>query len=220
MLTYPDPPTLEDVESLLTGVGMTVPTGFDAEAWVQAALDEFCDRTGYPALWPAASADYRYDPPGPERNGDRRGGGRRLFFDRGFVSVSGVHAGVVGVGAGSALVAETDYWLMPFNAAVDGKPYTSIEFARDQWGVPKSIKVTGISGYATMIKADAWNAIRQLALALYAEGLREGRGGKAVEWTDGDGVHERKSIELIQQWGATWRTQAEKTMARYERKTY
>lgn len=205
--TYDAYPTATEVLALLTGVGIS--TTLDATAlapFIQGAIDAWEEDTGYLPFLEGESADFYYDPPGPNRRGESRGGGRQLCLDRGFTRIDQIHVGITTTDlTGQLLTLDSDYRFIPYNALAQLRPITRIEFTYPQWGAPRSIKVTGNPGYSAALKAEVWQAIREDAAGRVCEGLREGRGGRAVEWTDGEGVHERKSIELLEQWGSTWR---------------
>jgi hypothetical protein len=150
--------------------------------------------------------------------GENRGGGRILQVRGGYVSITSIRTGITPSDAtGTLLVLNTDFRLLPYDAALNNRPYTSIELTYPLWGAPRSVKITGKRGYSVEMNAEVWNAIRMLAASMYLEALKEGKGGKLVEWTDGDGVHERRSIELIQKWGSTWSTRAKDILKRYTR---
>jgi hypothetical protein len=67
------------------------------------------------------------------------------------------------------LTQNTDYWLLPYNAAADLEPWTALELRRGFPAPPhpdalhRAIRVTGTWGWAASIPEDAWEAIRDLA---------------------------------------------------------
>lgn len=213
-------PVAADVEALLTKSGITVPTGFDTASYALAAIDELEQTTRWRPFLAGASSDFSFDPPGPNLVGEMRGGGRRLLLDRGFTSITAVHTGVTPSSpTGNLLVLGTDYRLRPYNAAHDSEPYTEIEFTAYQYGPPSSVKVTGTPGFTATLRAEVWAAVRDLAASRCANALREAAFGDNVDEEEMD-IHERKSIELLQKWGDTWRGNAIRTIMRYVRADY
>lgn len=217
--TYAEYPTAQEVLDLFTAAGLTLPSGMDETAvdpFLYAAISEWEDLTRYHPFLEGASASFYYDPPGPNRKGENRGGGRTLLLDRGFTAITSIYTDVEADGTGGTLlVVGDDYRIEPYNAGANAEPYTRITFTAVQWGSPMSVKVTGTPGYTADLSAEVWNAIRMLAASNVCQALKEGRAGKAIEWSDGDGTSERKSIELLGQWGATWGKSARLTAKRH-----
>lgn len=212
---YTGYPNEEDVTALLEGSGFTVPSGLDVLPYVYAAIDEFESETGYRPFLAGASATYLFDPPGPNFRTNERGGGRRLLLNQAFATISAVRVGVTSDSAGTLLTENTDYYLRPANHAANKIPITEITFVAAQWGPPGSITVVGTPGYFTTIRAEVWNAIRDLAGARYAQALKEGTAyGNPVEIKEGD-VSERYSLELLTKLGDTWRARASRTIIKH-----
>lgn len=212
-------PSQAAVEALVTGAGLTLPTDTTyAPAYIQAAIDEWESVTvGGRNFLAAASASFRYDPPGPNWIGENRGGGRRLLLDRPFTTISAVAVGVSDADlVGQVQTSDLDYRPWPYNASADHQPITCVEFTYAVWGAPKSVMVTGTPGYTAVLKAEVWNAIRMLAASNYVLALREGAMGAPVEQREAD-VMERKDEDLIALWGMAWSKQARDVMRRYVR---
>ena len=213
-------PTGAEVKTFVSGTGVTVPTAFTFDEHAFAAIKEWERLTRYrPFLAATAAATYKYDPPGPNRTTEYRGGARKLFLDRGFVSISEVRSAVtVADPAGTLLVVDEDYRLWPPNANVDLEPFTVIDFIGARTGVPHSVTVKGIAGYSILLTADVYQAVLELAAGNAMAALQVGIAGDTIDWTEGD-VRERSSVELIQKWGEHWRKSAHATAASYRRAT-
>lgn len=213
--SYAAYPVKDDVEALVSGAGITIPATFNVEYQLYGAIEELEQTTGYRPFLAGASDTYRFDPPGPNDRGMRRGGSRLLLLDQAFVTVTEVRTGVTPDDAGTVLVENEDYYLRPENYDKHLEPITQILFASIQYGLPRSIKVTGTPGYAEEIRADVWNAVRDLAAGRVAHALRQGiAAGQPIDWTSGD-VSERRSIELLQKLGDAWYSGARRVIARY-----
>jgi hypothetical protein len=221
-MTYPNYPGMADVESMLSGIGITVPSGFDVQAFIDSAIAEWCTLTTRdPFLCaevqdPPVYVSYTFDPPGPNYRGESRGGGRVLFLRPSFVTVQTVRAGVDIDNVGTLLAEGRDYRLKPYNAAIAGKPYTSIEFTTVQWGGPASIEVSGEPGYCRELKADAWNAIRSLAASYYAFAIVEASTQNPVSWKRGE-TGESFDAGRLDMFGQKWRASGIDAAVRYTR---
>ncbi|MCH8979450.1 MAG: hypothetical protein IH945_09465 [Armatimonadetes bacterium] len=212
-------PTGAEVKTFVTGAGVTVPSAFSFDEHAFAVIEEWQRLTRYRPFLAGDEAVYKYDPPGPNRTVEQRGGARRLFLDRGFVSVSEVRSAVTKADAvGTLLVEDDDYRLWPVNAAVDLEPYTIIDFIGVRTGVPNSISVKGVPGYALLLTADVYQAELELAAGNAMAALQTGLAGDTIDWTEGD-VRERSSVELIQKWGGHWRKSGRATAISYRRAT-
>ena len=218
--TYAAYPTATEVKTFVVGAGVVVPAAFSFDPHSFAASKEWERLTRYrPFLAAAADATYKYDPPGPNRTTEYRGGARKLFLDRGFVSISEVRSAVTGQDtSGTLLVVDDDYRLWPPNATVDLEPFTIIDFIGARTGVPHSITVKGIAGYSILLTADVYQAVLELAAGNAMVALKTGLAGDTIDWTEGD-VRERSSVELIQKWGEHWRKSAHATAVSYRRAT-
>lgn len=149
-----------------------------------------------PFLSTGASETVQFDPPGPRTQRAERGGGRRLRLGAGLVSLASLRVGAGPGEAGSALVEGEDFWLLPADATRRDRPFTSVEFARVQWGLPRSVLVAGVWGFGLQIPDDAWKAVLDLAAGTALQSLREGLGIGPVEVKD-DEVSLRYSIERL-----------------------
>lgn len=162
-------PTTTELSTRLTEDGFT---SLPSTATLQAALDtgkgNWEEETGFiPFLASGAHVARYFDPPGPPASARNaiRGGGRVLHLQGGFAALT--HIKVNGV----AYTAGTDCYLRPNNAALKLKPYTSIEFITDIWGMPQCIEISAQWGWWTTIPANAWEAVMQEAKYLLAPTL-------------------------------------------------
>lgn len=153
---------------VLKGLADPAPSDADITPYLNSAIAEWEDRTGWKPFLEGASADWRFDPPEY---------GRTLELRTGFTLISAVRTGItVSNATGSLLVVEQDYFLKPYDAASRFQPITEIEFLVSPGTYPKSIKVTGKKGYHTQIDDAAWEAVLSKAVINAVEGLTENAG--------------------------------------------
>ncbi len=122
--------------------------------------------------------------------------GTRLFdvpFDRnGILDVMDDLLSVSDVSIDSASIElDTQYWLLPYDAAQKGRPYTHIELQAmpspgPLSGYRQTVSVTGYWGYGTQIPDDVWQAVLQWAAALTAPELALNISKGLAQWRQGD----------------------------------
>lgn len=142
-------PNAHDLEEFLLSAGFsaTFLADFDLETWAAAGRRSFERQVGRRML--ATSQTREFEPPTNPRG--------YLAFDE------DLWPSVVPTLTydGAAIVAGTDYRLLPVNAADAGGAYTSARFYR-RWAAPVAfslgavVAITGLWGYATAIPEDAW----------------------------------------------------------------
>ena len=213
-------PTASDVTAILANLPtpITIPSGYDLQDQVDAAVIEWNERTRYLPFFVADDATdqtIRFDPPGPNVSGFSRGGETKMLLKNGLISCTSIRNAVYQGQAGNLLVLGTDYFLGPSDAPAKGQPYTKIEFVYPQWGPPQSIQIVGLWGYAQgTIPDDAWQAILKLACSfVVADALQ----GMLSQWTsikDDDQSVSRESY--IRDLGESWARFAERVAKRYK----
>lgn len=152
-------PVITDIDDAYTSAGLTPPSDRRKTIMLAAAIDMFSRATGYNPFLAGTQTRY-FDPPGPLRSPGMLGGGFVLRLSNGLVSVSSLTI------AGVSKTADTDFFLKPYNAPNDFKPYERIKFACAVYGQPKSIVITGAWGYGAAIPDDAWLGVLDLACAM------------------------------------------------------
>lgn len=169
-----------------------------------AAAEHLQKEIGY-FPWLAATQTRWFDPPN----------GRFLDLGGGLVSLTSLTIGIQGGSSGTALTHETDFFLLPYNAPTDGRPYEWVEFALDQRGGSKSIKIIGSWGYsATLIPEDVWLAALFTA-GLMATGTIAGPGGELTSIKQDDVAYGySESAGQI----AQWKAQRVETIRKYRRR--
>lgn len=216
-MPYSSYPVGDDVKSLMEASGIEVSSSFNFDIYAEEAAEAWERETRYRPFLAGDSTSYYYDPPGPNAHSQVRGGSRLLFLERGFTSITEVKNAITASDpAGTTLTEGEDYRLLPYNAEADGVPYTSIEFIATQYGLPASIKVTGIPGYCTELSASVWNAVCKLAAASVARAFKEGLAQGLIEYKEDD-VTERGSIELVQKAGDSWHAEAMRVARQFMR---
>jgi hypothetical protein len=221
-------PTAAQIESFIRALGIledddvtALLENLDLSSIADAAKAAWEADTGWkPFLRDATPVSRRFDAPGPNRGRMTRGGAQRLELDAGLLQitafVTGYSASLVEPDAGDALVVEDDYWLWPPNAALEDRPYTAIEFAGYQWGIPQSVRVTGYWGYSANIPHDAWEAIlRQAGLLAYSELTLQVTGAMAG-WSEAD-VKEQYDLSPLELHRKAWEMQWDRAVNRYRR---
>lgn len=178
-----DYPTAGNLEDYIRSLGVLNPaTATDAiyamnlNAKVAAVKADWEGRTGWRPYVGETQTRY-YDPPGPNRSGFLRGGGRVLVLDAGLLSVTNLRTGYAaqdGESSGTVLTLGTDFWLADsageYNAAAQGLPWECIEFPVPQVGAPRSIRIEGLWGRTTTLEDDTWQVLlKQGAYLCYQE---------------------------------------------------
>jgi hypothetical protein len=165
-------PTDSDVTTALGAMNpaISLPSGFDVDSELQAAITDCNFRTRYQPFFAASAAAataVSYDPPGPDRRTADVGGGYDLLLRNGLISLTSIYNDVdVSVpGSGTLLTLGQDFWLEPPQDPNTLLPFTSVKFADVQRGELQSIVITGVWGFQQgLIQDDAWKAIRDLAV--------------------------------------------------------
>jgi hypothetical protein len=151
--------TLRDSSS--SGAGDLAPSNCDMYA--QAAIELVEELTGFRPFLAYGSTTRLYDPPRMVR-----GESYLLDLQTGFVEVSSVEVGLSN-GTGYSLMRDSDYWLLPENAASRNRPYTWLRVATSPYGNPQSVRVTGVVGAVRAIPASIYHAALMYACALATE---------------------------------------------------
>jgi hypothetical protein len=88
---------------------------------------------------------------------------------------------------GTAKVLNTDFYLKPDNADLDGRPWDRIEFAYDYAYVnpARAISIVGTWGFGTTIVEDAWSAMRDIGCMECIPAVSAALTGGLVSWTTG-----------------------------------
>lgn len=217
-------PTAAQIEGFIASLGIlssddltALLVNLDLAAIAEAAQSAWEADTGWrPFLRDASPVSRRFDPPGPNRTWWLRGGAHRLELGAGLLEATAFVTGYSASDAGDAVTVEDDYWLLPVNAAIEGLPYTTIDFLPAAWGMPQSVRITGYWGYSATIPADAWAAIlRQGALLAYSEITLQRTGGM-VGWSEAD-VKEQYDLTPLEKHREAWQNQWERAVSRYRR---
>lgn len=198
-------PTGADLAALCQQSGMTLPSGMDTQALVDASIERFVSAVGHgPFLASGVDGSHRLNPPGPRpsANAPWRLGGGTLLRIPSMVAITSVKANHEGGSTGDLLEEWTDYVLEPESARSGRGPFTRVRFVRAMYGPAGSILLTGNEGYTRAVPQEIRQAITEDAGASAAYQLLSTR---IVEWKDGD-EGERYSIELIGQLWERWRS--------------
>jgi hypothetical protein len=155
--------------SAIIGAGATVETQPitaipDGLHITVAALTNAHDGSVTPFLLQSQTTRY-YTPPGPRppTSGIQslNGGGRVLDLDCGCVSITSLSISDVPytVSNPASTTFQGQYWPEPINNPAIGRPFERIHFWAPIWGLPQSVAVTGVFGYAASMPYDAWGAM-------------------------------------------------------------
>ena len=117
---------------------------------------------------------------------------------------------------GDARTVNSDFWLLPENAAANEEPYESIEFYVPAWGLPRSIVVVGVWGWATTIPDDVWVAVCHYASATLMPMFAAERSGGMIQFSEA-GAQEMYGVDPFGKSQAAWRTQYDGAISRYKR---
>lgn len=185
-------PTTADLQALLTAAGLIskTPTDLqyllDLDGALASAKTEWEKRTGWvpflfaPAGGGSGETTRRYDPPGNK-------GSYILALDGGLISLTSLLVSVtVDTPAGTALTVDKDFFLQPYNAPAEGRPYEWIEFCSAVRGMPASVRVTGTFGFSASIPDDAFQALLRGAASELGPELAQALSKGQIEWKQGD----------------------------------
>lgn len=152
-------PTGTDVQTFLTGMGITAPGSVDLDGLASSAILEFESRTGRQKYeGDATTTAVRYTLPWPV--------GRRIILPIADVwALTEVRTGYKGAGTGTVLTDYTDYLTHPQNSSLSGRPVEAIEFVYTPDLSPGAILITGKLGYAATMPDDVFGAIVNNAAA-------------------------------------------------------
>lgn len=190
-------PTGTDLKAFVvsenTGIDPTAApySGIDWDGMATIGRQNFENNTGRTVL--AVTGTRYYDPPTNSKG--------ILPLNDDLMTVTSVTL------AGSALVANTDYWLYPYDGGADRSPYNRIQFAQPYpfalvAANRRSLVIMGTWGYATSVLQDAFDAELCLAAIALSGGLLLGRFSGATEWREGDVSQKNDTTSLRQGWKA------------------
>lgn len=174
-------PTGSDLSNRITAYGLTPPSLQILNSMADAAASEWEHSTGWnPFL---ADSQLRYfSLPGAtsKLTSLGRGGNRYLQLNSGlltpyFVKIDNVE-----------LVRDSDYFLHPFNAINDNRPYTMIEFSVYRFGNSKTISVSGLFGFTEKIDSHIFETIMNIALVKILPTISVKKYGALTSWKDGE----------------------------------
>ena len=227
----PNAPATDDLIALLqttTLIGSSladIDTLFDYAGVLASAVAQWELDTGYVPF--IGAADTRlFDPPGPEQGPvgvylglNNVGGGRKLFVQTGLISINAVTILISAANpTGTVVNVNDDFYLRPQAAPQYGRPYTYLEFRVPQYGLPSSIQINGVFGYALQWPDDAWQAVlRKAASELLPEfQLMLHRGVLSIKEQDESVQYAQSPLRpTLELWEAAY----QKTLGRYARRT-
>jgi hypothetical protein len=172
-------PVGTDVQTFLTGMGVTVPAEVDLDSLTTSAILEFESRTGRQKYQgDATTTAVRYTLPWPM-------GARVILPIADVWTLTEVRTGYKGAGTGTVLTEYTDYQTWPLNGNLSGRPVEAIEFVYTPSTWPGEILITGKLGYASAMPDDVFGAIVNNAAANALIQVA-GPSGSAIEQKQGD----------------------------------
>jgi hypothetical protein len=199
-------PSEAEVGAAMVAAGLVDTAPADLQDYIDAALEEFEDRTGFRPFLQGSSAAWRFDPPEF---------GQRLELRAGYTEITEVRTGLSATNAtGTVLTVEEDYILLPYDARARNRPFTAIQFLASTGTGDKSIKVTGKKGFHNEIAEDAWLAVLGRAAVLAVEDLTSS-GGEASRIKQG-----QVEIQYGEDGGSIlskWNDRFDCTVGRYQR---
>lgn len=153
-------PSGDDLSAFLISEEYCLEAPANADVIAGAVEAMFIRETGWPEfLIEATKTTHRFDPPGLTALG------QVLELKRGLLTAETVTVGYTGVGTGTELEEETDYFFEPEDGGTDCNPYTSLSFTRGVGGGQRSIAIYGGWGYTSEIPEDIWLACLQQGAA-------------------------------------------------------
>lgn len=227
-------PTASDLSTYVSGLNLfdsselaAVLARLNLTDKAAAAAQAFQEQAGwFPFITDGSDVSRRFDPPGPNSGHggiwDVRGGKWVLNLRAGLsgtpapVIVMGYSASSTNPQAGTTLVAEDDYWLLPEEAPLMSKPYTHVEFAVSMWGAPRSIRVTGRFGYGANVPEDAWQAVLQYGASMAWPDLAVNLSLGLLSYTEA-GVTETSGPKALADYNEQWQANFQRAVNRYQR---
>jgi len=205
-------PVQADLEAAMTAAGITVGT-LDTATFIAAGISDFEKRVRRKMLAPGQDATRTYDPPT-----DQAG---YLDLVQDLASLTTVVYFPQGALSGETWVQNVDFWVRPYNAAADGKPYLGLELKRRFMSpllpaMHRSIQVTGRWGYGAGIPEDAWQAMIFRAMALLEPAAGWKLSGGIVRTAD-TGVDRLYGDDPGKGARTAWETAFEDAVKRYQR---
>lgn len=170
-------PTADELTTFLGVVGLTLPSGFDADTEINAAIEWWEDVTGWhPFLADSAPSTQRYTP---------TAWGSRLILTTGFTSITDVTLGTDVDGTGGDSIVELEQWRSVYwREELQEGWITAIDFLGSQGTGWRSISVTGIRGCQSDLDTSVYKAILQRA-ALTSYGIVTGNLGRVQKIRQG-----------------------------------
>lgn len=212
-------PTGEDVRAYLEAASLVVSTALaeQLDTAAEAGRLDFEQRTDrLPFLAGATDTTRRFDPP--------KAGSARLWLKPDLAALTSITYQPGGASA-ETLTLDTDFSLLPFNAAADEQPYTAIDFtpwrgfgawASSYPAYRGSIRITGRWGYQTTLPENAWLAILAAGSLSLLPQLSFGLTSGLVEWHEKD-RGERYGADPLAGLAAGWQASLNRTVAIYKR---
>lgn len=205
---YPDG---RDVQNYLEAAGLTVSDDLSdlLDTAAESGRLDFERASGRKFIGDTAATTYYFDPPADTQ------GLLSLAPCRDMYSVSSVIYYPTN-GTSTTLTLNTDYWLEPFNALAEERPYEYVQFREGRWQCPlspilrRSIQISGKAGWAATCPDDAWEAMVyramwQAAGALLGSSRAVDSSGRFVKSWSGAGVSQSYDTdgfsELREAWG-------------------
>lgn len=196
-MPQPDFPAADDLQSYLIGLGIINPAVYEAafasmrlDVKAGAAKEAWEKRTGwYPYLSTGnATEERRFDPPGPNRFGWTRGGGRVLQLRCGILRLTSLKTGVTETSVGQTLTEGRDFWLTDnldnHDYAARQQPASRIHFATTQMGAIRSIVIEAEYGFCAELPDLVFEMVRQYGAYLALAELRLNISRGLFSWRD------------------------------------
>lgn len=205
MPTFPSTtfPADSDIQIFVQGAGLPIPPGYSFAGYGVKAQREWEHLTGRTPFIGGSSFAQTFDPPGSHpatlAYAAIYGGARVLPVRPGCIG------NPVSVSIGGVMkILNSDYRMLPLNAAQRGRPYEMIEFFYPIYSAASSIVIEADWGFADSIDQDVWFDVLKLGGALVAQDLLEGifASPSTHRTIDGEVLTQDSFRDLGQAWSA------------------
>jgi len=180
MINYSAYPTGTDLSSRLTMMGLTPFDDQTMESFAEQAWQDWEHRTGW-TPWLSQVQTRNYDLPGVQSqiHSMVMGGNRFLNLRAGLLSVSQVL-----LPYGVVSQQDVDFYLLPYNAPQEGRPYTDLELVFIRFAQAKTIQITGLWGYESTLEPHIWETILKMGIMNALPMISVAKYGPVSSWKD------------------------------------
>lgn len=202
-MSYPSSAHLQtflQASNLITSPPEFLETLLDLDVAIQSAISEFEEAVKwYPFLGTSQTRFYDYPSDG------------LLLLDSGLLTLTSLKV------SGTLLTLNSNFYLIPRNASLGGRPVTAIEFNAHYFSIEKSaIEIVGTFGRFLTCPKDVFNAILAKASAILTSQIQNNITDGLMEWSEA-GAQEMYGVDPLGKIRDAWLKIFDDTVIRYKR---